>query len=152
MGVKNPRYLFVFTGTNEEDEGCVSISLVRSKNGARVLFYSTCIDFAILYFLIIIITNAGTWCGGRCAGWYPLGPGFDSQVPQNPCFYFSYHNHVQAFKGVPPYTSNTQVPSGHKLESDGHDWKTMVLPSQSTPGQSQKVKQACETNGPEIPD
>ena len=32
---------------------------------------------------IIIISKACKWCSGWCVGLEPLGPGFESQVPQN---------------------------------------------------------------------
>ena len=68
MGVKNPRYLILFLQANEEDEGRGDM-LLDNSNGARFrLFYSTCIDFVILYSLIIILTKRASWCSGGRAG------------------------------------------------------------------------------------
>ena len=123
------------------------------QNYARFcLFFSILLIFHILYSLVIIITKASKWWSGWYAGWWSLGPGFESQVQQNNCFYFSYHIHMQAFKGVPPCTFTSQVPCGFKQQSNGHDWVITMLPVNQRPGQSRKSKglerlmgQNCQT-------
>ena len=53
------------------------------------LFCNTRVVIYIIISLFIVLTITGTWLNGECAVYQPLGPGFDSQVPQTLFHIFS---------------------------------------------------------------
>ena len=106
--------------------------------------------FHILYLLIIIITNAGKWLSGWCAGCVSLGPGFDSQVHPNNCFLFFL---TRSYAGYPKRpTMHPKYPGAKWLQaciqrprvSDYH------APSQHVPQAISKVKAGLHINGPDF--
>ena len=70
---------------------------------------------------------------------WSLGPGFESQVPQNLCFYFFLYVHMQDAQKSLPCASRISVPCGPRLGSNGKGWVTTMLPVNKRSGGSQKV-------------
>ena len=74
----------------------------------------------------------------------PLGPGFESQVPQYICCIFLADVPACFINYGPSYAFRSQAPDGPQAKSDGPDWMCTILPSQHTHGQTGKsTRMAC---------
>ena len=91
--------------------------------------------------LILITKTRASWVGKQVDE-KPMGPGFESQVPQNLiefCFQVITRS-VQWFG--PPYASRIHLPDGLQGKSNDPDWRFTKDPSQCTPSKLEKSNEA----------
>ena len=83
---------------------------------------------------------------------WALGPGFESQVPPKPLYYFVTGNPMQNFRRGPSCSSSHQTPSGPPVKSNGLGWTSTIHSGQQAPMESQKSKQAGVIGPGNLPD
>ena len=137
-GLKTPAICFFFCRFHEEDEYVQAWGWSIQKEAHIFFFYSIFIGLLIYCLFSILLSTAGNWPSGACAVQGPLGPGFDSQVPQK--LYVIFHvvflcRFITTFHhGLP----HSQCAKCLQQPSKGQGRRNTMFFSQSTCRQSRK--------------
>ena len=123
------------------------IWLAISKISAFYFFPGDCLIYQYIICVLLLFQLSHTAQLAKAYRNHPLGPGFDSQVPQIIISLFPSYVHMQATKRVPSYTLFIQAPGGLQGKSHGSCWRTTIVLSQRRHSWSQKSKRAGQQMG-----